>query len=81
MPYGSEIMLASVWLSYLEPPVPHQASNVRARWTAEIFQIGKESRVFETGEQDLSLEELNAAGIGTLICSLIVHAQTVLHAP
>jgi len=80
MPYGSEIMLASVRLKYLEPPIPQEASNVRARWTAEIFQTGKESRVKESGEQNMSLEQLNAADLGTLICSLIVHAQTVLHA-
>jgi hypothetical protein len=81
MPYGSEIMLASVRLNYLEPPIQQEAGKIRAGWTAEIFQTGKQSRVKKSGEQNMSLEELTAADIGTLINNLIVHAQTVLLAP
>ena len=78
MPYGSEFMLASVRLSYLEPPVPHEVGNLRASWTAEVFQIGKESRVKESGEQKLLLGELNAAELGKLVSSLIARAQAAL---
>lgn len=79
-PHGSEVARASAELEFVEPWETTQPREVVARSLAEIFQIGKQSRIAERTEQRIPAEEAGGLDVAKLVVELINDAVNRLRA-
>jgi hypothetical protein len=72
--HGSEIALASADLEFMEPADDASERHLRADSIAEIYQIGKQSRVKDRLQQRIPVEELDRLDLYALVGRLIGEA-------
>jgi predicted ATPase len=76
--YGSEIKRAEARLWYREPVYKDESRRIEVTSGAEIFQIGKESRLREITKEAYSIERFLDAGLRQAVKDCIAAAQQVL---
>jgi hypothetical protein len=76
--YGSEIKRAEARLWYREPAYKDESRRIEVTSGAEIFQIGKESRLREITKATYSIERFLDVGLREVVISCIAAAEQVL---
>jgi hypothetical protein len=76
--FGSEIKRATVRLRYGEPALEGESQRVEVTSVAEIFQIGKQSRVAEVMEMVYPLEQFLNLKMERVIMDWIAAAEQIL---
>jgi hypothetical protein len=76
--YGSEIKRAEARLWYREPVYKDESRRIEVTSGAEIFQIGKQSRLREITEATYSVERFPDAGLRQVVMGCIAAAEQVL---
>jgi hypothetical protein len=76
--YGSEIKRATVRLYYREQLMEEDPQTIEVTSVAEIFQIGKQSRVREVREMIYPIEQFLTMRIEQVIIDNLVAAEQIL---
>lgn len=76
--YGSEVKSAAARLSYREPLYEGEAQRIDVTTVAQIFQIGKQSRVGETEKATYTIERFQSVGLGRVVTECLAAAERVL---
>jgi hypothetical protein len=76
--YGSEIKRATARLWYFEPALKGESQRIEVTSVAEIFQIGKPSRVRETTEMDFPIEQFFTMKMDQVVLDCIAAARQTL---
>jgi hypothetical protein len=82
-PIGFEQAKVTITLLCMVPLKPAEIKDVEVscRVTAEIFQIGKFSRVYKTSEDTFLLEQLRSSGIRNILLEKIERGRKLLMSP
>lgn len=78
--YGSEIKAAAANLRYVEPIEEEEAQEINLDTVAEIFQIGKQSRIKEKRERIYSIERFLNVRLDQVVMNSIADAEQALSA-
>ncbi|HEX8251069.1 MAG TPA: hypothetical protein VF599_23040 [Pyrinomonadaceae bacterium] len=76
--FGSEIKRATVRLRYGEPILKGESQKIEATSVAEIFQIGKKSRVTEIRKMVYPLEQFLDLSLNQVIADFVAPAEQFL---
>lgn len=76
--YGSEIKRATARLWYLEPALEEEPQTIEVTSVAEIFQIGKQSRVSEVSKTVYPIEEFLNLRMEQVIIDQLAAAEQIL---
>ncbi|HEY8562080.1 MAG TPA: hypothetical protein VIL74_17030 [Pyrinomonadaceae bacterium] len=77
-PYGSEIKSSVARLWYREPVYEDEAHSIEATSVAQIFQIGKQSRVSEKKERVYPIEKFLNMKMHQIVMECFAEAERVL---
>lgn len=77
-PFRSEIKRATVRLNYLEPALEGESRRIEVTFNAEIFQIGKHSRVTEGGKTVYEIEQFLNMRMDQVVMDFIAAAEQIL---
>ncbi len=78
--YRSELKVATANLRYIEPILEGEAQIIKVGSAAQIFQIGKLSRVQEVKETTYPIEEMLNMKLNQIVMHCIAIAEQVLAA-
>ena len=57
----------TIHLTYGEPAQPKETPNINISWRAEVYRQGQESRIDESNEKIITLEDVKNKGISSLV--------------
>lgn len=77
-PFGSEIKLAAASLWYREPVYEEDAQTIKVASSAQIFQVGKQSRVLEWKEEVYPVWDFLKTKMEQVITNCFAFAEQVL---
>jgi hypothetical protein len=76
--YGSEIKRATARLWYFEPALEEEPQTIKVTSVAEIFQIGKQSRVSEVSDVVYPIEQFLNMKMEQVIIERLADAERLL---
>lgn len=76
--FGSEIKRATARLWYFEPALEEELQTIKVTSVAEIFQIGKQSRVLEWKEEAYPIKQFLNMRMEQVIMDCLAFAEQIL---